>query len=64
VDAVDALAGLRLLAGMGIDIPDGCAGPLDVDCDGDFDAVDVLKLLLFIAGLPTNLPGGCAQIGV
>lgn len=53
-DATDALAVLRLAAGL----PEGaaCAPAADVDCSGSLDAVDALLVLRFAAGLTPALP--------
>lgn len=72
VDAVDALQGLRFVAGLPTVQEAGC--PLigsdfasifgDVDCDDDVDAVDSLRILQFIASIPVSLPAGCPPIGI
>lgn len=71
VDAVDALQGLRFVAGLGVSQAAGCPGLGtevaslfgDVDCDGDVDAVDALQILRFVAGLAVNQQQACPQIG-
>jgi len=52
-DAVDALAVLRLSAGL----PEAaaCASAADADCSGSLEAVDALLLLRFAAGLAPEL---------
>lgn len=78
VDALDALAGLRHVAGLDPNQPEDChalgqpvgTAPLgnglpifgDIDCDDDVDAVDGLLILRFVAGLPVNLPAGCPPL--
>ncbi len=59
-DAVDALAILRLSAGL----PEGaaCAQAADIDCSGSLEAVDALLVLRFAAGLASTLPS-CQALG-
>ena len=71
VDAVDALAILRFVAGLPPLIQTepcddiGSAGGAfgDVDCDGDVDAVDALKVLRHVASLPVQQTKPCQDIG-
>lgn len=62
VTAVDALMGLREVAGIGP--PAACIGAADVNCDGAITAVDSLLMLRHVADLPVNRPEGCSPIGV
>jgi len=68
VDSVDALKGLRHVAGLSVQQGPGCT-PIgegekgDVDCDGDVDSVDALKILRHVAGLPVQQGPGCTPIG-
>ncbi len=71
VDTVDALKGLRHVAGLPVaqtepctDLGDGDPMMGDMDCDGDVDSVDALKILRHVAGLSNNLPDGCPLIDV
>lgn len=71
VNAVDALKGLRYVAGLSVSQEPGCPeigsefasmwG--DVDCDGDIDAVDPLKILRYVAALSVNQSEPCPDIG-
>lgn len=61
VDAVDALAVLRWVAGLGAGA--GCLGQADANCDGALDAVDALEVLRYVAGLALSPPDGCAGLG-
>ena len=72
VDAVDALAILRFVAGLpplGQTEPCsdvGSSGGVfgDLDCDGDVDAVDALAVLRFLAGLsPLTQQEPCSDVG-
>ena len=61
INAVDALAVLRRVAGLGS--PSGCGNAGDVTCDGKLDVVDALLILRHVAALSVNLPAGCPTIG-
>lgn len=62
VDAVDALYGLKHVAGLSH--PGICIGASgDADCDADIDAVDSLILLRHLSGLAVDLPDGCGPFG-
>ena len=78
VDAVDALQGLRHIAGFTANQQPDCPGigsdvgvesvlPTnifgDMNCNAVLDAVDSLLILRSIASLPVDLPGGCPPIG-
>ena len=71
VNAVDALMGLRYVAGLGVTQKPGCfeigseVASLfgDVDCDDGVDAVDALKVLKFVAALPFTQTEPCPDIG-
>lgn len=60
-DALDALALLRDLAGIGQ--PPACLEAADVDCNGASDATDALKILQFVAGLTVSQTEHCPDIG-
>jgi len=76
VNSVDALAGLRYVAGLQVSQADFCPGvgktvevlgasPRawgDVDCSGAVNSVDSLKLLRYVAGLPAAA-ADCPEIG-
>ena len=71
-DAVDALAILRHVVALPVNLPADCP-PIgsspptptkgDIDCDGDADAVDALAILRHVVALPVNLPADCPPIG-
>jgi hypothetical protein len=62
VDTVDALYGLKHVAGL--PHPGICVGASgDADCDADIDAVDSLILLRHLTGLAVDLPAGCGPFG-
>ena len=70
VDSVDALQGLRDVAGLSTFQEDGCptignAGAIfgDVDCDEDVDSVDALKILRHVAALAVTQTEPCTDIG-
>ncbi len=77
VDSVDALGGLRYVAGLSVSqtgpchavggsvTVDGSAETFgDWDCDGDVDAVDALAVLRYVAGLSAlSQSEPCADIG-
>lgn len=72
VDAVDALAILRFVAGLPPlaqtepcdDVGSAGAAFGDLDCDGDVDAVDALAVLGFVAGLsPLAQTEPCPDVG-
>jgi hypothetical protein len=72
VDSVDALAILRVVAGLRpltqeAGCPDvGSSGAIfgDLGCDGALDAVDALRILRFVAGLSAiPAPKGCPVVG-
>ncbi len=60
VDAVDALALLRWVAGLEPRAP--CLEQADANCDGALDAVDALDVLRHVAGLPVLAPSGCGGL--
>lgn len=61
VDPVDALAALRLAAGLNTE--PACLVAANVDCSLAVDAVDALLILRYVAALPVTPPPGCPQIG-
>jgi hypothetical protein len=72
VDAVDALAILRFVAGLPPLVQQepcddvGASGAAfgDLDCDGDVDAVDALAVLRFVADLsPLIQQEPCPDVG-
>lgn len=76
VDSVDALGGLRYVAGFFVNQTGPCSdvgSSVDVDgnteifgdwdCDGDVDAVDALQILLWVAGLDGDQTPPCPDIG-
>lgn len=76
VDSVDALGGLRYVAGLSVSQTGPChpvSGSVTVDggsqvfgdwnCDGSVDAVDALYVLRWVAGIPLPTPGGCPAVG-
>lgn len=76
VDSVDALGGLRYVAGFFVNQTGPCSdvgsnvtvdGNAEIfgdwDCDGDVDAVDALQVLLWVAGLDGDQTPPCPDIG-
>jgi hypothetical protein len=76
VDSVDALGGLRYVAGLSVSQTGPChtvGGNVTVDggsqkfgdwnCDGSVDAVDALYVLRWVAGIPLPTPSGCPAVG-
>lgn len=76
VDSVDALGGLRWVAGLSVSQTGPCHqvdGSVTVDggsqkfgdwnCDGTVDAVDALYVLRWVAGIPLPTPSGCPAVG-
>jgi hypothetical protein len=59
----DLTAMLLALAGLGLEVPEGCETDLDLNCSGGGDAIDSLVLLQHLAAVTPNLPNDCAAFG-
>ncbi|MFQ5472809.1 MAG: PQQ-dependent sugar dehydrogenase, partial [Dehalococcoidia bacterium] len=62
VDSVDALFGLKFVAGIG-PFGDCTEEAGDTDCSGSIGAVDSLHILRFVGGFDSTTPEDCTQIG-
>jgi hypothetical protein len=60
IDARDALAVLRAIAGMPAA---GCATTADVDCDGEAGILDALTILRYVAQIRSVEDGSCPKVG-
>jgi len=63
INSADALALLRLVAGLFVPRPAHCAVAEDVDCNDVVNSVDALKLLRFSVGLSVTRTLPCPMIG-
>jgi hypothetical protein len=61
IDARDALAALRIVAGIS---GDACSAVTpDVNCNGLTDTGDALVILQYVADLPARTGAGCPRVG-
>lgn len=63
VNALDALVLLRVIGGLDVNLPIGCAFHGDVNCDADVNAADALDVMRYVAGLEVTVPADCPPIG-